>query len=204
MVILAIDTSVGISVAVHDGTEVRAESTVTQHGVQGEWTAQMVRDNLAKAGFTVNDITNIVVGVGPGPYTGLRVGIVTATTLGVALGVPVVGVCSLDAVAFDAGGNCVVVTDARRKELYAADYRGDGEPFVATAADIAEQFKGARFVGPGAQLYPEHIDGTVMPLQASELARLFAEGNLRERPVTALYLRAPDAQAPSPRKLVTP
>ena len=114
MVILAIDTSVGVSVAVHSGTELLSDVTVTQHGVQGEWTAQMVRDGLAEAGASPSDVSVVVVGVGPGPFTGLRVGIVTATTFGLACSVPVVGVCSLDAVAHDSGGDCVVVTDARQ------------------------------------------------------------------------------------------
>jgi tRNA threonylcarbamoyl adenosine modification protein YeaZ len=204
MVILAIDTSVGVSVAVHSGTELLSDVTVTQHGVQGEWTAQMVREGLAEAGASPSDVSVVVVGVGPGPFTGLRVGIVTATTFGLACSVPVVGVCSLDAVAHDSGGDCVVVTDARRKELYVADYRADGEPFVATPAQIAERFPGARFVGPGAQLYPDLVSGVHMPLRAAALAELHASGGLRARPVTAMYLRAPDAQVPNLRKAVTP
>ena len=116
MKVLAIDTAVGISVALHNGHSVVAEATRVEHGVQGELTTVMIAELLQQAGWTPADLTDVVVGVGPGPYTGLRVGIVTATVFGHARGIPVHGVCSLDAVGHDADGDCIVVTDARRKE----------------------------------------------------------------------------------------
>ena len=71
----------------------------------------------------VEDLEAIVVGCGPGPFTGLRVGMATAAAYGHALGLPVHGVCSLDAIGIVAGGNLLVVTDARRREVYWARYR---------------------------------------------------------------------------------
>lgn len=194
--ILAIDTSVGVSVALHDGERVVAQRHDDQHGVQGERCAADIAELLTGAGLTPVDITRVVVGVGPGPFTGLRVGIATAAAFALARGVPVVGVCSLDAVAHDMGGPCVVVSDARRGELYAALYPEPAEPWVATATDIAQRCPGARVVGPGAGLYPEPLPGEVRPLRAAALADLVAQGVARQRPLTPLYLRAPDATPP--------
>ena len=99
----------------------------------------------ADAGTSLRDIDAVVVGVGPGPFTGLRVGMVTAAALGDALDVPVHGVCSLDAIAVEAAGEgpLLVVTDARRREVYwaaydAAGHRVDG-PHVQAPAALVER-----------------------------------------------------------------
>ena len=78
---------------------------------------------LADAGLAVADLDAVVVGCGPGPFTGLRVGMATAAAYGHALGIPVYGVCSLDAIGVDTAGEVLVVTDARRREVYWARYR---------------------------------------------------------------------------------
>ena len=109
---------------------------------------------LDSAGFTAAELDAVVVGVGPGPFTGLRVGMATAAAFADAIGVPVHGVCSLDGLAARARaagvtGDVVVVTDARRREAYHARYDDDGVrtsgPIVGPAADIA--LDGARPVG---------------------------------------------------------
>lgn len=218
--ILALDTSVGISIALHDGCAIIDEVTLDQHGIQGELTSALISQMLNSAALKPADISQIVVGVGPGPYTGLRVGVATAQAFGFALGIPVLGICSLDAVGHLAGIECIAVSDARRKELYVARYTtashstsGDtsasqtaerlGDPWVATAAELVEQYPQATFVGPGAQLYPESVSGTVMPLRAALLADLVALGAAQLLPVSPMYLRKPDAQEPQARKQVT-
>lgn len=204
MKILAIDTSVGVSVAVLDGETVLAETTRTEHGIQGEQTAAFIFELLAESRLSTGDITDVVVGVGPGPYTGLRVGIATAQAFAFARNIPIEGICSLDAVAHDFGNPCVVVTDARRKELYWSKYDGKriDQPQVNTPAEIAELVSASRVVGPAANLYPEVISGDVLPLRAASLGQLFASGNAQIVPVSPLYLRKPDAQEPTNRKSV--
>src|SRR5919204_4201773 len=121
--LLAFDTATSaVTVAVHDGRSVRGEPTVVDALRHGELLAPGVEAALRKAGVTSGELTRIAVGVGPGPFTGLRVGVVTARTMAAVLGIAVVGVCTLDvlaAQAVDEGtvhGEFVVATDARRRE----------------------------------------------------------------------------------------
>lgn len=203
--ILAIDTSVGISIALHDGTETVSEISSSQHGLQGELTAQYLQNALEFAGCKPSDVTVVVVGVGPGPFTGLRVGIATAVTFAHALGIPVHGLCSLDAIGFTNNEECVVVTDARRKELYWATYVGGlrmSEPAVDTPQEILTLNPSAQFIGPAATLYPELIIGQPIELQAGFLADLFTRGLGQIQPITPMYLRKPDAVPPTERKQV--
>ncbi|GHF47583.1 hypothetical protein GCM10010359_57200 [Streptomyces morookaense] len=165
-------------------------------------------------------MTDIVVGVGPGPYTGLRVGIVTAATFGAVLSVPVHGLCSLDGIAYAAGqagltGEFVVATDARRKEVYWARYADPRtrltEPAVDRPAELTEKLAGLTAVGAGAVLYadaftdvradlPQHQSAAALASLAAEKLRTGGEF-LPDQP---LYLRRPDAQVPANYKVVTP
>lgn len=203
--ILAIDTSVGISLAIHDGQQIIAEITRNEHGIQGELTAALVKAMLTECAKSPQDLTQIIVGVGPGPFTGLRVGIASAQAFGFALSIPVSGICSLDAVGFAAGGHCIAVSDARRKELYAAHFNSQriGLPIVVTAEQLADQFPDARFVGPAAQLYPHTISGELLDLKASDLAQTFVSGKAEVLPVVPMYLRKPDAQETAARQKTT-
>ena len=141
--LLAFDTATpAVTVAVHHGTEVLAESTQVDVMRHGELLAPAIERVLAQADIGRGDLTGIAVGVGPGPFTGLRGGLVTARTMGAVLGVPVSGVCTLDVLAAEAQvpGRFVVATDARRKEVYWATYsdpltRVDG-PHVSKPADL--------------------------------------------------------------------
>jgi tRNA threonylcarbamoyladenosine biosynthesis protein TsaB len=202
--VLAIDTSAGISVAcvISDGQLI--EKSLDAHNLHGELTVQMIHYVLAEAQVLPEEVSDIVVGVGPGPYTGLRVGIACAKVFGFARNIPVHGICSLDAVARDFGKPCVVVTNARRKELYWAEYsdRRVGEPQVSLPSDLAVAFPNAQFVGPGVDLYPEVISGQVLGLRAAALADLFLSGTAHLVPVTPMYLRAPDAVEPGQPKSV--
>ncbi|WP_406343022.1 tRNA (adenosine(37)-N6)-threonylcarbamoyltransferase complex dimerization subunit type 1 TsaB [Streptomyces sp. NBC_00648] len=216
MLLLAVDTATpAVTVALHDGTDVVAETSRVDARRHGELLLPAVHQVLADAGLTLDAVTDLVVGVGPGPYTGLRVGLVTAATFGSVLGVPVHGLCTLDGLAYASGIQepFVVATDARRKEVYWArydDFRTRvSEPSVDRPADIAEQVAGAPVVGAGAVLYPEAFPDARGPehQSAAALASLAAErlaaGAEFLAPVP-LYLRRPDAQVPKNYKVVTP
>ena len=204
MNVLAIDTSVGVSVAVLRSNGELTQSQAVDHGMQGELTAELISQMVTDSGLEISDITDVVVGVGPGPFTGLRVGLVTAGVFAHARNIPIHGVCSLDAIAFDYAKPCVVVTDARRKELYWARYEGKriSEPQVSKPEDLFAQFPDSEFVGPGAQIYPDVISGNLMELRAGSLARLFVSGNAQLVDVSPMYLRKPDAVEPTTRKSV--
>ena len=113
------------------------------------------------------DLDAIAVGNGPGPFTGLRVGLVTAVTMGHALGIPVHGVCSLDVLAVQARrpeGELLVATDARRKEVYVASYaegRRVSGPDVVKPADVAVQLIGVRSLGS-----PDSVAAPAMPISS--------------------------------------
>ncbi|MFE3181667.1 tRNA (adenosine(37)-N6)-threonylcarbamoyltransferase complex dimerization subunit type 1 TsaB [Streptomyces violascens] len=216
MLLLAVDTATpAVTVALHDGTAVVAESSQVDARRHGELLLPAVDRVLAEAGLKLDAVTDLVVGVGPGPYTGLRVGLVTAATFGSVLGVPVHGLCTLDGLAYASGieGPFAVATDARRKEVYWARYDDfrtrAGEPGVDRPADIADELGGLPVVGAGALLYPESFPEARGPeyQSAGALAALAAE-KLAEGsaflPPTPLYLRRPDAQVPKNYKVVTP
>ncbi|MEU5162370.1 tRNA (adenosine(37)-N6)-threonylcarbamoyltransferase complex dimerization subunit type 1 TsaB [Streptomyces sp. NPDC020875] len=228
MLLLAVDTATpAVTAALHDGTNVVAESSRVDARRHGELLLPAVDRVLTEAGVGLDAVTAVVTGVGPGPYTGLRVGLVTAATFGSALGVPVYGLCTLDGIAYAAGrdagleGPFVVATDARRKEVYWARYdspraRVEG-PAVDRPADLADRVAGLPAVGAGALLYPDAFT-TVLPgpeyVSAAALAALAADELAREAesgepsavflPPQPLYLRRPDAQVPKNYKVVTP
>ena len=151
-----------------------ASRVVYEQRRHAEQLAPMIAEVLVATGTDRTALTAIVVGTGPAPFTGLRVGLVTARTLGMALGIPVYGVCGLDAVAAQAaadldlvaGTEVLVVTDARRREVYWGRYRVTTHagtciepvagPGVASAAQVAADGRadGAVVVGRGAGLYP--------------------------------------------------
>lgn len=196
MKLLALDTATPfVVVAACDGERgfERVCETPMKHGEQ---LAPLIQQVLGDAGWSPSDLTGIVVGVGPGPFTGLRVGLVTARTLGFALGIPVRGFCTLDAFAIDAAvdGPFTVVTDARRREVYLATYDGrrTSGPEVVRPADAVTV---GTVVGPGTELYP-HVFGEVRgPMRPSALtmALAVARGDVEPLPPEPLYLRRPDA-----------
>jgi tRNA threonylcarbamoyladenosine biosynthesis protein TsaB len=209
VLILALDTSTAtVSVALHDGTDVVTSASVEDPRGHTERLAPLVEDVLAAAGAGVGDLTDIGVGTGPGPFTGLRVGLVTAVTMGYALGIPVHGVCSLDVVAHgargDLEGEILVATDARRREVYWARYAlgPDGAtaltpPAVDRPADLPDAVRALPTAGAGPVLYPELLPHRVgwVEAAAGDLAELVVAGLAagREMPVEPLYLRRPDA-----------
>ncbi|WP_295649204.1 tRNA (adenosine(37)-N6)-threonylcarbamoyltransferase complex dimerization subunit type 1 TsaB [uncultured Dietzia sp.] len=171
---------------------------------------------LDTAGLTAAELDAVVVGVGPGPFTGLRVGMATAAAFADAIGKPVHGVCSLDGLAARARaagveGDLVVVTDARRREAYHARYDGEGVrtsgPIVGPAAEIV--LDGARAVGDPARLAEIPDVGSLTDVEAAVavltypdpagLVSVAAAGLLAgdtPDPLEPLYLRRPDAVPP--------
>jgi tRNA threonylcarbamoyladenosine biosynthesis protein TsaB len=210
VLLLAFDTSTpAVTVAVHDGSAVLAERTVVDARRHGELLAPGIAHVLAVAGAAASDLTGIAVGVGPGPFTGLRIGLMTARALTDALSIPVSGVCSLDilAAAVVSAEPFVVATDARRREVYWATYDPDGlridGPRVDRPADV--EWRGPSY-GAGALMYPDAFADAHHPdlPAAGVLAQLVASGAAMVLSPDPLYLRRPDAVEPPPRKVVTP
>jgi tRNA threonylcarbamoyladenosine biosynthesis protein TsaB len=220
MLLLVMDTSSAvITAAVHDGDSVVGHAS--EHGAQshGELLAPVVERALAEAGARPGDLTHVCTGVGPGPFTGLRVGIVTARVMGEALGIPVRGMCSLDVLAFQAAaesgftlGDFAVATDARRKEVYLRSYSRGGRPasdaVVVKPADVMTSVAAGPVVGPGAWLYPDVFVDAREPreLDGAAMAELVAGRIELGTPLLEpepLYLRRPDAVENAGRKRVT-
>ncbi|MEU8364824.1 tRNA (adenosine(37)-N6)-threonylcarbamoyltransferase complex dimerization subunit type 1 TsaB [Nonomuraea sp. NPDC048882] len=214
MLVLAFDTATpAVTAALHDGERVLAESTTIDARRHGELLVPTIESVLSEAGARLRDVSAVVAGSGPGPYTGLRVGLMTAQGLSTTLGVPAYGICTLDAVAYASGLGepFLVATDARRKEVFWARYtdcrtRAEG-PFVDRPADVPVQ--GLPVVGAGAGLYPDLLgDGGDAPPYpyAGALAALAAlrlgEGVPLDPP-RPIYLRRPDAVVPGAPKKVT-
>ncbi|MEV4085652.1 tRNA (adenosine(37)-N6)-threonylcarbamoyltransferase complex dimerization subunit type 1 TsaB, partial [Nonomuraea fuscirosea] len=143
MLVLAFDTATpAVTAALHDGERVLAESTTIDARRHGELLVPTIESVLSEAGVRLREVSAVVAGSGPGPYTGLRVGLMTAQGLSTTLGVPAYGICTLDAVAYASGLGepFLVATDARRKEVFWARYsdcrtRAEG-PFVDRPADV--------------------------------------------------------------------
>jgi tRNA threonylcarbamoyl adenosine modification protein YeaZ len=210
-VLLAFDTATPrVCAAVYDAdTDTVLASGVAERPMKhGEQLAPLIDGCLRDAGLDRLDLTALVVGVGPGPFTGLRVGLVTARTLGYVLDLPVYGVCSLDALAVEAVATgavaepFLVATDARRKEVYLASYDETGTrlsgPTVTRPADVATDLP---VVGAGPSLYPDAFTRPVGPTEpdAAWLARAVAGEHVELLDPEPLYLRRPDAVASAER-----
>jgi tRNA threonylcarbamoyl adenosine modification protein YeaZ len=215
VLLLAFDTATpAVTVAVWGEGRVLAGQTTVGAGRQGELLSASIARVLAQAGVDRRDLTAVVSGAGPGPYTGLRAGLVTARVLASALGIPSYGVCSLDVLAREAalaaGSEFLVATDARRREVYWARYSAGGErasgPSVGPPASLDPALPVA---GEGAHLYPGVLGEPLEPRypSAAVLAELAAAELAAGRglpPPRPLYLRRPDARVPGPPKRVTP
>lgn len=215
MLILSLDTSAAASAALLKDGEVLGRFATENTRTHAEVLAPAVSGLLSDAGVDGRSLDAVVVGVGPGPFTGLRAGIATARTLAFVWGVPVHGVMSLDAVALDAcsvdgADEFAVATDARRKEVYWARYRRCGDlpalldgPHVGPAEDVPH----LPVYGRGAGLYPSSLAGvggfTGAHPEAASLGRIAALRLAAGEPLlgtTPLYLRESDATVPGPRK----
>jgi tRNA threonylcarbamoyl adenosine modification protein YeaZ len=203
-----------VTAAVHDGARVLAQAATVDPRRQGELLIPCIEKVLAAAGADRASLTAVVAGAGPGPYTGLRIGLVTARVLASALGIPAYGWCTLDVIAADAVGAAagrpfLVATDARRREVYWARYSAAGErlsgPGVAAPAALPA---GAPIAGEGPARYPDLLANPIEPRYpaAATLAELAARRLAAGAPLPPpdpLYLRRPDARVPGPPKRVT-
>nr|WP_314142403.1 tRNA (adenosine(37)-N6)-threonylcarbamoyltransferase complex dimerization subunit type 1 TsaB [uncultured Rhodococcus sp.] len=211
MLVLAVDTSTpAVTAGVVSLTESAAGAVVTTLAsrvrVDARSHAEILTPNilecLAEAGITAAELGAVVVGVGPGPYTGLRVGMATAAAFGDALGLPVYGICSLDAIAADVSepGSLLVVTDARRREIYWARYEAGvrvAGPDVVAPAELDPVGVGAV---AGSAPHAAAFDLPIRDVQAPSPAGLVAVAaadigsGIVPGPLVPLYLRRPDAK----------
>ncbi|KEI45142.1 tRNA (adenosine(37)-N6)-threonylcarbamoyltransferase complex dimerization subunit type 1 TsaB [Saccharopolyspora rectivirgula] len=213
MLIIALDTSTpavtaGVVELTGTGLRTLAERVTVNPRAHGELLMPQLLEALAEAGRELADADAVVVGCGPGPFTGLRVGMVTAAALGQAGDRPVHPVCSLDAIAAQAEVTPVVVaTDARRKEVYWAAYDEAGErthgPHVNRPADLPDLGIGSA-AGEMAEavglepVQPRHPT----PAGLVSAARSQLLSGAEPAPLVPLYLRRPDADTPGKRKSV--
>lgn len=215
MFVLALDTATAAtSVAVVSFDGGQAATRAARHHVDprahGEQVARQVEDALTEAGVRPAGLAAIVAGTGPGPFTGLRVGLATAVAMGQALDIPTYGVCSLDGIGQATTGLALVATDARRREIYWAIYQ-DGravtEPAVDRPAELLPLLadRGVRQAyGEGALRYRDVLGlpvgrqpgGAPLYPDPARLAVIaydrIAAGKPGE-PLTPQYLRRPDA-----------
>jgi tRNA threonylcarbamoyl adenosine modification protein YeaZ len=213
VLVLALDTATpavtaGVVTLDTDGTVRTLASRVTVDArAHGELLTPHTKEALAEAGVAYADLDAIVCGSGPGPFTGLRVGMVTAGALGQALGRPVYPVSTLDAIAADVDGvdRLLVVTDARRREVYWARYEHGGRvdgPSVDKPAQLAD-LEADRVVGAELLDRPVHEPRFPSPAGLVRAAVRMVLDKVNPPPLTPLYLRRPDAVEPGERKRVT-
>ena len=222
--LLDVDTSssiVSAAVAVVGDADVQVTVSRDEAGGNrhGELLSALIDEVLRETGATPADLMAVAVGLGPGPFTGLRVGVVTAASLADALAVPSYGVCSLDAIAHGHPGvtDLLVCTDARRKQVYWARYdvtrtRVEG-PDIATPHDVAARFAADVdiVVGAGVALYPDEFatfrrtaDAAVSATLVAQLAAAKAAAGAPSDVMEPMYLRRPDAAPPGRPKPVLP
>lgn len=216
--LLALDASATASAAVVADGEVLARWASTETNTHAEVLAPAVQRVLAEAGVEAGDLRAVLAGVGPGPFTGLRAGLVTSRSLAFAWGIEVHGVMSLDAIALTAAQEAfgagveefVVATDARRREVYWAHYSQVGGqfqrlhgPFVTAPGEVTP----LPAYGAGAGLYPDALRAVSgFEHTVPEAGSLGLVGDLALRrgrglmPVQPLYLRESDAKVPGLRK----
>lgn len=208
--VLALDTATpavtaGVVRIGGDAVEVLAEQVTVDARAHAEQLTPNIVGALGDAEVSMDHLDAVVVGIGPGPFTGLRVGMATAAAFGHALGRPVHGVCSLDAIAVGTSGDVLVVTDARRREVYWARYR-DGVRFDGPAVNAAADVPGGAEAVAGS---PDHVSLFELPRlapvypTAAGLVAAVLNWDAEPEPLVPLYLRRPDAKpqaAPAGRR----
>jgi tRNA threonylcarbamoyl adenosine modification protein YeaZ len=195
--VLALDTSTVVNVGLARGERVLATATVADRMAHVEQLMPLVSECLDVAGIRVTELDQLVVGLGPGPFTGLRVGVVTAQVLSYLLHIGLRGICSLDVLAAqfigEGSGEFVVATDARRREVYWARYSPLGlrlgEPGVSRPGDVPR----LPVIGPAADLYQDQLQAVPGPRSMDPGVLATTGATLPEAGYEPLYLRHPDA-----------
>lgn len=166
---------------------------------------RLVAEALEEAGLTRGELTGVVLGTGPGSFTGLRIGMATGIGLAFGLGLPVCGVSSLSALRQGADG-VVAVIDARRGEVFAEGH-GLGPVAIAPAELAGSLPRGAVVVGDGAIRYRDVFEnnGVVVPndddpRHLGETASYIRLACFDGEPIQANYVRGADATVPAPRR----
>ena len=178
------------------------------HRGHQERLAPMLAEAMTGAGASFADLDRVGVTVGPGSFTGLRVGLAFAKGLAVARGIPCVGIGTLEALAASVGGigRVIAAVDAKREQLYLQSFEGghaEAEPEAIFIRDI--RFSNSSYeltvVGSGAAvLVPAFRNARIVPLAAPDpvaIARLAAAADPASTPPQPIYLRPPDARLPS-------
>jgi tRNA threonylcarbamoyladenosine biosynthesis protein TsaB len=197
LLVLALDTSTVVNVGLACGDRVLATATVADQMAHVEELMPLVSECVDAAAVRVADLGQLIVGVGPGPFTGLRVGVVTARMLSYVLRIGLRGVCSLDVLAAqflgESPGEFVVATDARRREVYWARYSPLGvrlgEPRVSRPSDLPR----LPVIGPAADLYADQLQAVPGPRSMDPAVLATTGATLPDAGHEPLYLRHPDA-----------
>lgn len=181
--LLALDSSAGTSAAIFDGEKLLASVEFADVFGHAENIGQAISDVLRQAGIGAKDLDSVVIGRGPAPYTGLRVGMAAGISLARTLGLKLYGVMVLDAIAFAHDGDVVVTTDAKRGELFYAKY------------EAGKRTQGPEVIAPGELLVPAGFRHLTLSCNA-ELVGGYAIAALEEgadlSDISALYLRSVD------------
>lgn len=211
--VLGIDTATVVCAGLAADGELVASGVVTARMAHAEQLTPLISNLFAEAGRSAADLTDVVVGLGPGPYTGLRVGIVTARVFAEIAGARLRGVCTLDVIAAEfmagrtvaaelPGDQFIVASDARRREVYWARYAPDGTrlegPAVGRPADVPR----LPTVGPATLVYPELLEVAAGPTALNPGVLALTGLALPDAGGSPLYLRRPDAAEPGRRKSV--
>jgi tRNA threonylcarbamoyl adenosine modification protein YeaZ len=195
--VLALDTSTVVNVGLARGDQVLATATVADQMAHVEQLMPLVSECVDAAGIRMADLDQLIVGLGPGPFTGLRVGVVTARVLSYALSLELRGICSLDVLAAQFVGasqsEFVVATDARRREVYWARYSPLGvrleQPRVSRPSDVPS----LPVIGPAADLYRDQLQVVPGPRSMDPGVLATSGATLPDAGHEPLYLRHPDA-----------
>lgn len=209
--ILVIDTAMeGCGVAVYDAARNAVFDAYNDeaHG-QAQRLVPMVQGVLSEAGIGFDDLTDIVVCNGPGTFTGIRIGLSTAKAFGLTLGIPVLGISSLQALVLSAGieRDVLAVVETRRQDFYVQRFDAAGAPVDAARSVMLEDVDGRVLIGNAVQRFdPEAVyeDGGVRRIDVGIIAQCDLENrDVFDVDVLPIYLRAPDVSLPknAPRKL---